>query len=106
MQCPEQHFKYRGISFIRPKAGMLECWLPSGRPLRYLRPKVCINRFGSESLSYEGNEAGKWGRCETFGGKLVENIVQAIARDCLAHVMMKVSETLDIVFHVHDEMIV
>ena len=107
MELPGEQVKGpHGLSFIKEGA-FLQIHLPSGRCLNYLRPKIAPNRFGSESITYEGNEAGKWGRCETFGGKLVENIVQSLARDCLAEAMLKV-EALghQIVFHVHDEMIV
>lgn len=65
------------------------------------------NRFGGDSITYMGVSASKkWERLETFGGKLVENIVQAIARDLLASAMMNVANAgYDIVFHVHDEII-
>lgn len=96
----------RGIEFFSVSKAMLEIRLPSGRALRYLRPRETTNRFGNPSISYEGNEAGKWGRVETFGGKLVENIVQALARDCLKECIIDLDKQLDIVFHVHDEMIV
>jgi len=82
-------------------------WLPSGRYLTYYHPRVEINKFGSESITYEGLDAGKWGRVETYGPKLVENIVQATSRDCLRDAMQRVVEVFpDIVMHVHDEMIV
>ena len=83
--------------------------LPSGRVLRYWRPELTPdpNRPGRENITYGGTEAGKWGRVETYGPKLVENIVQATARDCLRDAMMRVAEVFpDIVMHVHDEMIV
>lgn len=88
----------RGILFIR---------LPSGRRLSYIKPRIGTNRFGGESITYMGiSAAKKWERLETFGGKLVENIVQAIARDLLASAMMNVADAgYDIVFHVHDEII-
>lgn len=88
----------RGILFIR---------LPSGRRLSYIKPRIGTNRFGGESITYMGiSTAKKWERLETFGGKLVENIVQAIARDLLASAMMNVANAgYDIVFHVHDEII-
>ena len=86
---------------------VLRLLLPSGRYLHYLDPEIGTNRFGGESLTYMGYDAGKWSRVETFGGKIVENIIQAIARDCLAEAMMRVSEKdYHIVFTVHDEMIV
>lgn len=88
----------RGILFIR---------LPSGRRLSYIKPRIGTNRFGGDSITYMGVGASKkWERLETFGGKLVENIVQAIARDLLASAMMNVANAgYDIVFHVHDEII-
>lgn len=88
----------RGILFIR---------LPSGRRLSYIKPRIGTNRFGGDSITYMGVSASKkWERLETFGGKLVENIVQAIARDLLASAMMNVANAgYNIVFHVHDEII-
>lgn len=87
-----------GILFIR---------LPSGRRLSYIKPRIGTNRFGGDSITYMGISASKkWERLETFGGKLVENIVQAIARDLLASAMINVANAgYDIVFHVHDEII-
>lgn len=86
---------------------LLSITLPSGRCIRYFKPRIEINRFGSESITYAGLDAGKWGRVETYGPKLVENIVQATSRDCLRDAMMRVAEKYpDIVMHVHDEMIV
>lgn len=96
-----------GIKFI--KRGSFLCIdLPSGRTLYYVRPSIGENRFGSSSLQYEGmNQTTKqWGRQETYGGKLVENIVQAIARDCLALAMRRLDKAgYPIVSHVHDEVI-
>jgi len=86
---------------------LLSITLPSGRCIRYFKPQIGVNRFGSESITYAGLDAGKWGRVETYGPKLVENIVQATSRDCLRDAMMRVAEVFpDIVMHVHDEMIV
>lgn len=84
--------------------------LPSGRHLAYLSPKVVSNRFGGQSISYAGVEQDEgrraWGRLETYGGKLVENIVQATARDCLRDTMLALDEAgYKIVMHVHDEII-
>ena len=88
----------RGILFIR---------LPGGRRLSYVKPDIGTNRFGGDSITYMGiSQAKKWERLETFGGKLTENVVQAIARDLLASAMMNVTAAgYDIVFHVHDEII-
>lgn len=86
---------------------LLSIRLPSGREIRYYKPEIGLNKFGSESITYMGTEAGKWCRLETYGPKLVENIVQATARDCLRDAMLDVSMIYpDIVMHVHDEMIV
>ena len=86
---------------------LLSIKLPSGRWIRYYKPRIETNKFGSESITYAGLDSGKWGRVETYGPKLVENIVQATSRDCLRDAMMRVSEVFpDIVMHVHDEMIV
>jgi len=88
--------------------GILFITIPSGRALSYVRPKIGVDeRFGKEQLTYEGNEQGKqWGRIPTYGGKLVENIIQAIARDCLAEAMLRLDKAgYKIKFHVHDEVI-
>ena len=86
---------------------LLSLRLPSGRCIRYWKPQIGMNKFGSECITYEGLEAGKWCRLETYGPKLVENIVQATARDCLRDAMLRMDDRgLDIVMHVHDEAIV
>lgn len=89
----------RGIMFIT---------LPSGRNLSYIKPRLETNKFGREGITYEGMGATKkWERIETYGPKLVENIVQAIARDLLAEAMINVDKKgYEIVMHVHDEIIV
>ena len=85
---------------------MLFITLPSGRRLAYVKPKIGINRFGSESVTYQGTGAAKkWERIETFGGKLVENIIQAISRDILCYAIQTLSHCF-IVAHVHDEIII
>lgn len=89
--------------------GALLIRLPSGRSLCYPRPSIGENRFGDKSIIYEGvNQTTKqWGTQETYGGKLVENIVQGIARDCLAVTILRLEERgYPIVFHVHDEVII
>jgi DNA polymerase len=94
-----------GITFFVER-GILFIELPSKRRLSYLRPQLRPNRFGGVSLVYEGlNQTTKqWGRQETYGGKLVENIVQAIARDCLADAILRINDAgYNIVMHVHDE---
>ena len=81
--------------------------LPSGRPIAYWDPKVMDTEMGPRITYMTQNQTTrKWERCETYGGKLTENIVQSVARDCLAE-KMKLLESMGypIVFHVHDEMI-
>ena len=90
---------------FRKTSALLEIQLPSGRCIRYWKPELGTNKFGGESITYGGLDAGKWGRVETYGPKLVENIVQATSRDCLRDAMLRVASTLDVVMHVHDEMI-
>ena len=95
----------RGITFTY-KSGMMFIALPSGRQLAYAKPRMGLNRFGSESATYEGIGPGKkWERIESYGPKFVENIVQAISRDILAYTM-KTLRNCDIVGHVHDELII
>lgn len=95
-----------GLKFFRTSK-ILHIQLPSGRCIRYFAPHLTTNRFGQESIGYQAYENGKWGHAETFGGKLTENIVQAIARDCLRDAMLAVSEGYPrIVMHIHDEMVV
>ncbi|NTW70650.1 MAG: hypothetical protein HGA49_00190 [Eubacteriaceae bacterium] len=95
-----------GITFTY-KSGMLFVTLPSGRNLVYVKPKLMINRFDRDGLTYEGIGATKkWERIETYGPKIVENCVQAIARDLLAQAMIRLDQRgFDIVAHVHDEVI-
>ena len=99
---------HHGISFIYD-TGVLFIELPSGRRLSYIRPKIEKGRFeGSTIITYEGMEqtSKQWTRLETYGPKLVENIVQAFARDCLAETMFNVKKAgFNIVMHVHDELI-
>ncbi|MGD6778441.1 DNA polymerase [Sutcliffiella horikoshii] len=97
-----------GLTFHYTK-GILFITLPSGRSLAYVRPRIEIDeRFGKEQLTYEGTEQGskQWGRIPTYGGKLTENIIQAVARDCLAVAMLRLDKSrYRINFHVHDEVI-
>ncbi len=91
-------FKYQGA--------MLYIKLPSGRHLSYVKPRIGENRYGGESVTYMGTDFTKhWSRIETFGGKLVENCVQAIARDILCNALKQLS-SYRVVAHVHDECIV
>lgn len=88
--------------------GALFITLPSGRHLVYIHPHIGQNRFGGEAIFYAGMEQGTrtWGELETYGGKLVENIVQATARDCLAAAMLRLKNAgYKILMHVHDEVI-
>lgn len=93
------------ITFLM-KNGMLFITLPSGRRLAYVKPRIGENRFGGESVTYTGIDAQKkWSRIESYGPKFVENIVQAVSRDILAHAMRTLSYC-QIVGHVHDELII
>ncbi len=89
-------------------SGTLWMVLPSGRRLAYLKPRTQPNRFGRMSLTYEGvGQNHKWSRQETYSGRLVENATQAIARDILAEAMARMEDYgLNIVAHVHDEVII
>ena len=89
------------------KSGMLFITLPSGRDLVYVKPKLNMNKFGREGLTYEGiGNTKKWERIETYGPKIVENIVQATARDLLTEAMLRIEKAgYSIVAHVHDEVI-
>jgi DNA polymerase len=98
----------RGCRFKWDK-GLMWITLPSGRSLCYATPGIGRNRFGGDSITYWGinQTTRKWEKQETYGGKLVENIVQAIARDCLAHSMLRLAEEgFNIVMHVHDEVVI
>lgn len=93
------------IRFIY-QSGMLFIALPSGRRLAYVKPKIGENRFGGESVTYEGVGATKkWERIESYGPKFVENIVQAISRDILCYAMRTLSHCF-ICGHIHDELII
>ncbi len=94
-----------GIGFSC-RSGMLFLTLPSGRVLSYVKPKMGTNKFGTESVTYEGiGLAKKWDRLESYGPKFVENIVQAISRDILMYAMGTL-RNCRIVAHVHDEVII
>ncbi|MBR1845772.1 MAG: hypothetical protein IJ792_04150, partial [Oscillospiraceae bacterium] len=83
--------------------------LPSGRKLYYIRPHMGVNRFGHPSLCYWGvdQKTKRWGVLETYGGKLVENITQAVARDCLAEAIERLEAAgYPVVFHIHDEVVI
>ena len=88
------------------RSGMLFISLPSGRKLAYAKPRIDVNMFGGESVTYMGMDAQKkWSRIESYGPKFVENIVQAISRDILAYSMQTLSHCF-IVGHIHDELII
>ena len=99
--------KTHGISFSL-QSGILFITLPSGRRLAYVKPRIGENRFGGESVTYEGiSGAKKWERLESYGAKFVENIVQATARDILAEAMLRLNTSgFDIVMHIHDEAVI
>ncbi len=94
------HFQYQ--------SGFLFITLPSGRRLAYVKPRIGENRFGGESVTYEGTTSiKKWDRIESYGPKFVENIVQATARDILAESMLRLDAAgYRIVMHVHDEVVI
>lgn len=103
----------RGVTIAREydrtqDRSLLSVLLPSGRALYYIDPTIGENRWGGASISYMGiDDKNKWGRIETYGGKLVENCVQAIARDCLAQAIEHLeSAGFPVVFHVHDEVVI
>ena len=94
-----------GIKFVW-RSGMLFVYLPSGRRLCYVKPKIGQNKFGGDSITYEGvGSTKKWERLESYGPKFVENIVQAISRDLLMNAMETLSHCF-ICGHVHDELII
>ncbi len=95
----------KGIRF-ECRSGMLFITLPSGRRLSYVKPRMGENKFGGESVTYEGvGGTKKWERIESYGPKFVENIVQAISRDILCYAMRTLSHCL-ICAHMHDELII
>ena len=94
-----------GIRFIY-QGSMMFIELPSGRRLSYVKPRIGENQFGGESITYMGLDLSKkWARIESYGPKLVENITQAISRDILCYAMQTLCN-MDIVAHVHDELII
>lgn len=103
----KQHLsaKVGSVEFIW-KSGMLFIKLPSGRRLSYVKPKMTLSQYGTESVTYYGTDSQKkWGRIESYGPKFVENIVQAISRDILCN-SIKTLRHCSIVGHVHDELII
>lgn len=107
--CIKTHLpqESHGMKFAY-RSGCMFLKLRSGRSLCYPQPKIGINRFGSESITFMGiNTVKKWGRIETYGAKLVENIVQATSRDLLAEAMRRLENTGNpVVMHIHDEAVI
>lgn len=101
----KEEYKNLVISYEK---GIIFIELPSKRRLAYPKTKIGMNRFGGESVVYEGVVLGnKWDKIESYGGKFVENIVQAIARDILAEAMMRLEKKgFNIVMHIHDEVVI
>lgn len=97
----------RNLGFEK-KSGMIFINLPSGRRLAYVQPGIGVNRFGGTSITYWGQGVSrKWQKLETYGGKLVENIVQATARDLLAEAITRIENAgHQIVMHIHDEVVI
>lgn len=98
----------QGVSFEMTNDGNLLLHLPSGRSLSYREAHIGENRFGGESIVYLGaNQVTRdWDDVETYGGKLTENLVQAVARDCLAEAMTRLEAAgYHIVAHIHDEVV-
>lgn len=104
---PGRTVKHNNISFA-VENDYLFITLPSGRRLAYVKPRLKSGKFGNDALTYEGTDQNtkQWKRLDTYGGKLVENIVQATARDLLGEAMLKVhGANYNIVMHVHDEIV-
>lgn len=88
------------------QSGLLFITLPSGRKLSYVKPRIGTNQFGSDCVTYEGIGATKkWERCDSYGPKFVENIVQATSRDILCYAMQNLRHC-PIVMHIHDELVI
>lgn len=91
------------------KSGMLFIILPSGRAIVYVRPRLELDtRFNKEKITFEGMDqtSKTWGRIDTYGGKMAENIIQGLARDCLAEALLRLDKAgYDIVAHIHDEVV-
>ena len=107
LQTGQSQSMQKGINF-NIENGNLAVTLPSGRKLFYIKPELITNQFGQDSIAYMGQNqtTKKWEKIPTYGGKMTENIVQAIARDCLAvSIKNLVAEGYIPVFHIHDEVI-
>lgn len=115
LECVQNGSTVRGIVTFRMEQDLIygqsfmTVELPTGRKLFYPKPFIKENQFGKPAIHYYGTNqvTGKWEALSTYGGKLVENIVQAVARDCLCEVLKRIdAKGWDVVFHVHDEVIV
>lgn len=107
MRAVREHInsEVRGIRFSW-QSGMLFITLPSGRKLTYIKPRIGMNQFGSDCVTYEGVGSTKqWERLESYGPKFVENITQATSRDILCYAM-KTLRCCNIVAHIHDEVVI
>lgn len=106
-QAVKEHIPSKvGLLKFYYKSGMLFIGLPSGRNLTYVKPRICFNQFGGESVTYEGVGATKkWEQIESYGPKFVENLVQGISRDILMYAMQTLSHCF-ICSHIHDELII
>lgn len=106
LRNPGSDFYYFDILTFAADSEFLKITLPSGRGIYYYKAQLTINKFGRESVRYRGQiaESGTWGWVDTYGGKFVENIAQALARDVMAEAMVAMDKYgLDILLHVHDE---
>lgn len=108
-RMPVELPQYYGIRFRFERAhgyNVLFIDLPNGRPIAYWDPKIKTNKYDKSALSFMHVATGKWVRGDTFGGRITENVIQSIARDCLAEKMKTLDEFgYNIAFHVHDEVI-
>jgi len=109
VKAPGSHYSYNGIWFCVDREDFLRIRLPSKRVLYYYRPRIGTRR-GKEQIYFMGNDSVKnrWGVIFTYGGKLVENVVQAIARDLMREAMIRIDEAnlgIDLLFTVHDEIV-
>lgn len=98
--------KTHGVTLTK-RGGMLFIKLPSGRELAYAKPRVALGKYGTDNIFYYGTDSQtkKWDLIESYGPKLVENIVQGVARDLLCHAISLLSDR-GIVMHVHDEIVI
>jgi DNA polymerase len=107
---PGTRYDYRLIHYV-VEGGVLYCGLPSGRRLAYHQPRIGRGKFGPAVRYHANNTNAKFGKMgwvelDTYGGKLTENVVQAVARDILAHGLLNVKGAgLETILHIHDEII-